>query len=42
VLVKDVPDPHAAQAWSDMLELAMEVLGERGKKRWPLQLLEQY
>jgi chromosome partitioning protein len=27
VLVKDVPDPRAAQAWSDMLELAMEVVG---------------
>src|SRR5215211_7639972 len=38
VLVKDVPESHAAQAWADMLELAMEALGERGKKRWPLQL----
>jgi chromosome partitioning protein len=27
VLVKDVPDPRAAQAWADMLELAMEVVG---------------
>ena len=26
VLVKDVPDRHAAQAWADMLELAMEVV----------------
>jgi chromosome partitioning protein len=27
VLVKDVPDPRAAQAWADILELAMEVVG---------------
>jgi chromosome partitioning protein len=27
VLVKDVPDPRAAPAWADMLELAMEVVG---------------
>jgi chromosome partitioning protein len=27
VLVKDVPDPRASQAWADVLELAMEVLG---------------
>ena len=27
VLVKDVPDPRASQAWADMLELAMEVVG---------------
>ena len=27
VLVKDVPDPRAPQAWADMLELAMEVVG---------------
>lgn len=27
VLVKDVPDPRAAQAWADVLELAMEVVG---------------
>lgn len=27
VLVKDVPDPRAPQAWSDILELAMEVVG---------------
>jgi chromosome partitioning protein len=27
VLVKDVPDPRAAQAWADVLELAMEVIG---------------
>ena len=27
VLVKDVPDPRAAQAWTDVLELAMEVVG---------------
>ncbi len=27
VLVKDVPDPRAARAWADVLELAMEVVG---------------
>ena len=27
VLVKDVPDPRAAQAWADMLKLPMEVVG---------------
>jgi chromosome partitioning protein len=27
VLVKDVPDPRATQAWADVLELAMEVVG---------------
>ena len=27
VLVKDVPDLRAAQAWADVLELAMEVVG---------------
>ena len=27
VLVKDVPDPRASQAWADVLELAMEVVG---------------
>ena len=27
VLVRDVPDPRAAQAWGDVLELAMEVVG---------------
>jgi chromosome partitioning protein len=27
VLVKDVPDGRASQAWSDVLELAMEVVG---------------
>lgn len=27
VLVKDVPDRRASQAWSDVLELAMEVVG---------------
>ncbi|MDP9439814.1 MAG: ParA family protein, partial [Actinomycetota bacterium] len=27
VLVRDVPDPRAPQAWSDVLELAMEVVG---------------
>jgi len=27
VLVKDVPDPRAPQAWADVLELAMEVVG---------------
>ena len=27
VLVRDVPDPRAAQAWQDVLELAMEVVG---------------
>jgi len=27
VLVKDVPDPRASQAWSDVLELAMEIVG---------------
>ncbi len=27
VLVKDVPDSRAAQAWADVLELAMEVVG---------------
>ncbi len=27
VLVKDVPDGRASQAWSDVLELAMEVIG---------------
>ena len=27
VLVRDVPDPRAAQAWNDVLELAMEVVG---------------
>lgn len=27
VLVKDVPDPRSSQAWSDVLELAMEVVG---------------
>ena len=26
VLVRDVPDPRAGQAWSDILELAMEVV----------------
>lgn len=26
VLVRDVPDPRAPQAWSDILELAMEIL----------------
>jgi chromosome partitioning protein len=26
VLVKDVPDPRAARAWTDILELAMEVV----------------
>jgi chromosome partitioning protein len=26
VLVKDVPDPRASQAWADVLELAMEVV----------------
>ena len=26
VLVKDVPDPRASQAWTDVLELAMEVV----------------
>ena len=26
VLVRDVPDPRAAQAWADILELAMEVV----------------
>jgi chromosome partitioning protein len=26
VLVRDVPDPRAAQAWGDVLELAMEVV----------------
>jgi hypothetical protein len=26
-LVKDVPDPRASQAWADVLELAMEVVG---------------
>ncbi len=27
VLVKDVPEPRASQAWADVLELAMEVVG---------------
>ena len=27
VLVRDVPDPRAGQAWADVLELAMEVIG---------------
>ena len=27
LLVKDVPDPRAARAWSDVMELAMEVVG---------------
>jgi len=27
VLVKDVPDPRASRAWTDVLELAMEVVG---------------
>ena len=27
VLVRDVPDPRAPQAWADVLELAMEVVG---------------
>ena len=27
ILVRDVPDPRAAQAWQDVLELAMEVVG---------------
>lgn len=27
VLVRDVPDPRAAHAWQDVLELAMEVVG---------------
>ncbi len=27
VLVKDVPDPRSSQAWADVLELAMEVVG---------------
>jgi chromosome partitioning protein len=27
VLVRDVPDPRASQAWADVLELAMEVVG---------------
>jgi chromosome partitioning protein len=27
VLVRDVPDPRAFQAWADVLELAMEVVG---------------
>jgi chromosome partitioning protein len=27
VLVRDVPDARAAQAWADVLELAMEVVG---------------
>jgi chromosome partitioning protein len=27
VLVKNVPDPRASQAWADVLELAMEVVG---------------
>lgn len=27
VLVKDVPDPRASQSWTDVLELAMEVVG---------------
>ncbi len=27
VLVKDVPDPRAPQAWADVLELAMEIVG---------------
>jgi chromosome partitioning protein len=27
VLVKEVPDPRASQAWADVLELAMEVIG---------------
>ena len=27
VLVKDVPDPRASQAWADVLELAMEIVG---------------
>jgi chromosome partitioning protein len=27
VLVKDVPDLRASQAWADVLELAMEVVG---------------
>lgn len=27
VLVRDVPDPRASQAWGDVLELAMEVVG---------------
>jgi chromosome partitioning protein len=27
LLVKDVPDPRASQAWTDVLELAMEVVG---------------
>lgn len=27
VLVRDVPDPRAAQAWQDVLELGMEVVG---------------
>jgi chromosome partitioning protein len=27
VLVKDAPDPRASQAWADVLELAMEVVG---------------
>ena len=26
VLVRDVPDPRASQAWADILELAMEVV----------------
>lgn len=28
VLVRDVPDPRASQAWGDVLELAMEVVGQ--------------
>ncbi len=27
VMVRDVPDPRAPQAWADVLELAMEVVG---------------
>ena len=27
LLVRDVPDPRASQAWADVLELAMEVVG---------------
>lgn len=27
VLVKDVPDPRSSQAWADVLELAMEIVG---------------
>ena len=27
LLVKDVPDPRSSQAWADVLELAMEIVG---------------